>query len=56
NVRRDANKHADGLKGSGKISEDEIETLKTEIQDLLKKYEAEVDRHVEDKSKEVMEL
>jgi ribosome recycling factor len=56
NVRRDANKHADGLKGGGKISEDEIETLKTEIQDLLKKYETEVDRLVDDKSKEVLEL
>lgn len=56
NVRRDANKHADGLKAGGKISEDEIETLKTEIQDLLKKFETEVDRLVDDKSKEVMEL
>ena len=56
NVRRDANKHADGLKGGGKISEDEIETLKTEIQELLKKFEAEIDKAVEEKSKEVMEV
>lgn len=58
NVRRDANKHADGLTkaGGAAISEDEVETLKNEIQELLKKYEAEVDRLVEDKSKEVMEL
>ncbi len=56
NVRRDANKHADGLKGGGKISEDEIETLKTEIQELLKKFETEIDRYVDDKSKEVLEL
>jgi ribosome recycling factor len=56
NVRRDANKHADGLKGTGKISEDEIETLKTEIQEMLKKFEGVIDQLVESKSKEVLEL
>jgi ribosome recycling factor len=56
NARRDANKHADGLKGGGHIPEDEIETLKTEIQDLLKKYETEVDKKVEEKTKEIAEV
>ncbi|MCC6661184.1 MAG: ribosome recycling factor [Phycisphaerales bacterium] len=58
NVRRDANKHADGLKSQpGKhVPEDEIETLKTEIQSLLKKYEGEVDRLIEGKIKEITEV
>jgi ribosome recycling factor len=54
NARRDANKHADALKGGAKhFPEDELEQLKTEIQDLLKKYEAEVDALVAAKSKEI---
>ncbi len=58
NVRRDANKHADALtKQPGKhFPEDEIETLKTEIQDLLKKYEEDVDKRIEDKCKEVLTI
>jgi ribosome recycling factor len=56
NHRRDGNKHADQVKAAGHHSEDEIETLKTEIQELLKKYEAEVDKRVEEKSKEVQEV
>lgn len=58
NARRDGNKHADQLaKAPGAhIPEDEIETLKTEVQDLLKKYETEVDKLVADKTKEVMEV
>ncbi len=55
NVRRDAIKHADGLaKQAGThYPEDEIETLKNEIQELLKKFEGEVDKRVEEKSKEI---
>jgi ribosome recycling factor len=53
NVRRDANKHADGLKTAG-LPEDEVEQLHKEIQDLLKKYEDEVDKRVDEKTKEVM--
>lgn len=55
NARRDGNKHADGLnKQAGKhFPEDEIEQLKKEIQDLLKKFEEEIDRLVEAKIKEV---
>lgn len=56
NARRDGNKHADALESGGKIPEDEIETLKTEIQDLLKKYEGEVDKLVEAKSKEISQV
>jgi ribosome recycling factor len=56
NARRDGNKHADALKSGGHIAEDEIETLKEEIQGLLKKYEGEVDKLVEGKTKEVTEV
>jgi ribosome recycling factor len=53
NVRRDANKHADGLKAAG-LPEDEAKTLHDEIQALLKKYEDEVDKRVDEKTKEIM--
>jgi len=58
NARRDANKHADALgKGdAAHVSEDEIKNLKDEIQELLKKHEAEIDRRVAEKSKEVLEV
>ncbi len=57
NARRDGNKHADTLKsGANHIPEDELERLKTEIQDLLKKFETETDKLVTDKSKEIETL
>jgi ribosome recycling factor len=56
NARRDGNKHADGLKGGGHFPEDEIERLKEEIQGLLKKYETDVDKKVEEKTKEIQEI
>lgn len=58
NVRRDANKHADALTKSEKkqYPEDEIKTLKDEIQELLKKYEGQADELVEKKCKEVEEV
>jgi len=56
NVRRDANKQADGLKKAtdSHYPEDEIETLKQEIQELLKKHEGDVERLSEEKAKEIM--
>ncbi|MBS0196595.1 MAG: ribosome recycling factor [Planctomycetes bacterium] len=58
NARRDANKHADALsKAPGShVPEDEIKSLKEEIQALLEKYEGEVDKRVEEKSKEIMTI
>ncbi len=58
NARRDGNKHADALKNQpGKhFPEDEIERLKTEVQELLKKYEAEVDKRLADKVKEIEQV
>jgi ribosome recycling factor len=56
NVRRDANKHADGLtKQAGtQFPEDEIEGLKEEIQKLLKKFDDDIDSRIEDKCKEIL--
>lgn len=58
NTRRDANKHADTLaKQPGThFPEDEIERLKTEIQDLLKKYETQADEAVAKKTKDIEEI
>jgi len=58
NARRDANKHADALaKQDGThFSEDEIKTLKDEIQDLVKKYENEIDQMVDAKTTEITEV
>lgn len=55
NARRDGNKLADGLKNDPKVHvpEDEIEQLRKEIQDLLKKYETEVDQAVAAKQKDI---
>ncbi|MBL8875166.1 MAG: ribosome recycling factor [Phycisphaerae bacterium] len=55
NVRRDANKHADGLtkQAGAHFPEDEIEKLKEEIQQLLKKYEDDIDKRVDEKVKEI---
>jgi ribosome recycling factor len=58
NVRRDANKHADALPNqTGKhFSEDEVKQLKDEIQELVKKYEKEIDSAVDGKTAEIMEV
>jgi len=58
NVRRDANKHADALKDAKDkhYSEDEIKQLKEEIQDVIKKHEATVEKMTDEKSKEIMEV
>ncbi len=55
NVRRDANKHAENLskQDGAHFPEDEIETLKEEIQKLLKKFEDDIDKRVEEKVKEI---
>ena len=58
NARRDANKHAEGLaKQEGThYPEDEISTLKNEIQELLKGYETQVDDAIKSKSESIMEV
>ena len=58
NARRDANKHAEALakQDGSHVSEDEVSTLKDEIQELLKKYEAEIEGMVKKKSDEIMSV
>lgn len=58
NARRDANKHIDqaGKDKSLHLSEDVVESSKTDIQELTKKYEAQVDEEVTHKEKELMEI
>lgn len=58
NARRDANKHAEALGKDTKVhySEDEIKSLKEEIQELTKKFENMVDEKVSTKSTEIMEI
>ncbi|MCB9846682.1 MAG: ribosome recycling factor [Phycisphaeraceae bacterium] len=58
NVRRDANKHADSLSSQTGVhfSEDDIKSLKDEIQELVKTYEGKMDHAVTAKCDEVMEV
>lgn len=58
NVRRDANKHLEAIKKDkdAHISEDAIEDLKKDVQDLLKKHEERIDELVAEKNREIMEL
>lgn len=58
NARRDANKHIDAL-GKDKtlhLSEDMVADAKDQIQELLKKYEKNVDELVEQKTKEIQQV
>ncbi len=58
NVRRDSNKNIDqaGKDKSQGLSEDQVESAKEEIQEMLKKYEQQVDELVAAKSKEIQEV
>ncbi|MCB9915373.1 MAG: ribosome recycling factor [Planctomycetes bacterium] len=56
NTRRDMNKAADLAKKDGELTEDENKRLHDEIQKLLKTYEEKVDKVLDSKTKEVMEL
>ena len=51
NVRRDANKTADGLEG---VSDDAVDGCKATIQEHTKTYETRVDEHFKKKSEEIM--
>ncbi len=56
NVRREANRSGDAGKNNGDISEDDLKRLKSEIDDMIKKYEKKVDVAFEKKTKEVLEV
>ncbi len=54
NVRRDANDTLKKQSKANEISEDEAKILEDEVQKLTDKYVAEIDKAVEDKSKEIL--
>jgi ribosome recycling factor len=58
NARRDGNKQLDGLKKdkTQHISEDQIAQAEKDVQDLLKKYEAQIDELIAAKTKEIQSL
>ncbi len=55
NIRRDGNEAFKKLKGT-EVSEDEISDLEDELQKLTEDYCKKVDKAIEDKSKELMEI
>src|SRR3954470_15391024 len=55
NIRRDGNKHYEDAEKAKTMTEDDRDKGKTKMQDLLKTYEAKIDKLADEKSKEVME-
>lgn len=55
NVRRDGNKATDQAEKNKEISEDDQDTIKTEIQDLTKKYEDQITELAKSRENDVME-
>lgn len=55
NVRRDANKHADQAQKDKEISEDMRDDVKNQIQEMLKKFEAQVVELAKSREEEVTE-
>lgn len=53
NIRRDGNDAFKKLKGT-EVSEDEIKDLETQLQKMTDKYIKDIDKAVEEKSKEIM--
>ena len=58
NIRRDANKHVDQLAKDKDqhLPEDEIKSLKEEVQEILKEHESTIDDLVKTKTEEIMEV
>jgi ribosome recycling factor len=56
NIRRDANKKVETEEKESGLSEDEAEKSKENIQELIKKYEAQIDGLVAAKAKELEEV
>ena len=55
NVRRDGNRMADAAEKDKSLSEDQRDDLKSDIQDLIKQYEAQVTQAAKAREKEVLE-
>lgn len=54
NIRRDANDALKKLGKSNEVSEDEVKQLEDNVQKLTDKYVSDVDKAVEEKSKEIL--
>lgn len=54
NIRRDANDAFKKMNKASEISEDELKTNEDKIQKMTDKFVAEIDKQVEDKTKEIM--
>lgn len=55
NVRRDANKALETAQKGGELTEDELETVKEQVQGLLKDHESKISDLAEKKIKEILE-
>ncbi len=55
NIRRDSNKHGDTAEKEKLLSEDDVKSLKDQVQELTKKYEGAVNDQAKSKEKDVME-
>jgi len=55
-ARRVANEHLDKLEKEKKITEDDKFSSKDDIQKLIEKHEKEIDKHIEDKEREISEI
>ena len=56
NARRDANKAIDAEEKEGGLGEDDVERAKESVQDLLKKYETQVETTVDKKRTDILEV
>lgn len=54
NIRKDALKHVEDNDGKPGVSEDQVKSAKDEIQELVKKYEGQLQTHYDKKSEQVM--
>lgn len=56
NIRRDGNEHLKKLKKDGKITEDELKKSEEDTQKITDKHIKEIDKMIETKEKEIMEV
>ena len=56
NIRRDANEELKKMEKTSKISEDDLKRGTDDIQKLTDKYIADINKHLEDKEKELREV
>lgn len=54
NIRRDANDALKKMNKSGEISDDELKSNEDKVQKLTDKYSSEIDKAIDDKSKEIL--